>query len=87
MNDGYIVLRGAFSREKAAEWMKEMWTRLGMNPDDKTTWDKEKIHMPAHNREAVETFAPKVRSVQGHYQCNVELSANQLAVENVICAE
>ncbi|KAF7437128.1 hypothetical protein PC9H_003962 [Pleurotus ostreatus] len=59
LEDGYIVIKNAFTKEKAAEWTKSMWTRLGIDPDDKTTWYKERIHMPWHKREQVAKFAPK----------------------------
>ncbi|KAF9498067.1 hypothetical protein BDN71DRAFT_1481368 [Pleurotus eryngii] len=51
LEDGYIVIKNAFTKEKAAEWTKSMWTLLGIDPDDKTTWYKERIHMPWHKRE------------------------------------
>ena len=37
-----------------------MWLRLGMDPNDKSTWSQERVHMPVLNREEVATFAPKV---------------------------
>lgn len=62
MENGYVVIKRAFSKEKSDEWTKNLWTRLGCDPDDKSTWptDRDRIHMPVHNREAVKTFAPKV---------------------------
>ncbi|CCM02483.1 uncharacterized protein FIBRA_04583 [Fibroporia radiculosa] len=59
MENGYIVIKQAFTPEKAAEWTKDMWVRLGLDPTDKTTWDRERIHMPWHKREPVAAFAPK----------------------------
>ncbi|KAJ7596680.1 hypothetical protein C8J56DRAFT_293624 [Mycena floridula] len=59
LRDGYIVIKGAFTKEKAEAWTKTIWQRLGLDPDDKTTWDRERIHMPFHKRENVATFAPK----------------------------
>ncbi|EGN98484.1 hypothetical protein SERLA73DRAFT_161227 [Serpula lacrymans var. lacrymans S7.3] len=61
MENGYVVIKNAFSREKSAEWTKDMWTRLGYDPNDKSTWpkDKDRINMPSHNREDVSYFAPK----------------------------
>ncbi|KAF8551689.1 hypothetical protein OG21DRAFT_1417532 [Imleria badia] len=61
MENGYVVIKQAFSKEKSDEWTRDLWPRLGCNPDDKSTWptDKERIHMPVHNREAAKTFAPK----------------------------
>ncbi|OBZ68694.1 hypothetical protein A0H81_11032 [Grifola frondosa] len=59
MENGYIVVKQAFTKEKAAEFMQNMWVRLGLDPNDKSTWDRERIHMPSHKREAVAMFAPK----------------------------
>lgn len=60
MDHGFIVIKEAFTKEKAAEWTSTMWTRLGLDPNDRATWDRERIHMPYHKREEVATFAPKV---------------------------
>ncbi|KAE9410717.1 hypothetical protein BT96DRAFT_235871 [Gymnopus androsaceus JB14] len=60
LEHGYVVIQQGFTREKAAEWTKTMWIRLGLDPDDKSTWDRERIHMPSHRWEDVATFAPKV---------------------------
>jgi hypothetical protein len=46
MRDGYLRIEGAFSREKAAEWTQDVWTRLGMDPDDPSTWTEEWTNMP-----------------------------------------
>jgi len=59
MENGYVVIKQAFTKEKAAEWTQNMWVRLGLDPNDKSTWDRERIHMPWHKRETVSTFAPK----------------------------
>ncbi|RDX43461.1 hypothetical protein OH76DRAFT_1410120 [Lentinus brumalis] len=60
MENGYLVVKQAFSKEKAAEFTQDMWVRLGLDPEDKSTWDRERIHMPSHKREPVATFAPRV---------------------------
>lgn len=59
MRYGYVRLSNCFSREKAAEWTSDVWTRLGYSPTDKSTWASERIHMPEHREEPVKTFAPK----------------------------
>ena len=46
MKHGYVKLEGVFSREAAAEKTKNLWVRLGMDPEDKSTWTKEWINMP-----------------------------------------
>ncbi|RXW19989.1 hypothetical protein EST38_g5870 [Candolleomyces aberdarensis] len=59
LENGYIIVKNAFTKEGAEEWVANLWPRLGYNPGDKSTWSKERVHMPAHRREKVETFAPK----------------------------
>ncbi|KAF9535497.1 hypothetical protein CPB83DRAFT_841854 [Crepidotus variabilis] len=60
LEQGYIVIKHAFSLEKANEWTKELWLRLGADPNDKSTWKtlKERTHLPWKKREKVETLAP-----------------------------
>ena len=60
MENGYLIVKNAFSREQAAEFTKDLWVRLGLDPDDESTWDRERIHMPVLRREPVATFAPRV---------------------------
>ena len=60
LEHGYVVIKGAFSPEQSREWTKDVWVRLGMDPNDKRTWTKEKVNMPWHSRRPVEEFAPKV---------------------------
>lgn len=56
---GYVRLKGCCSLEKAAEWTKDVWIRLGMDPNDKTTWTSERINILFHIAEDVRTFVPK----------------------------
>ncbi|KAJ5713003.1 uncharacterized protein N7483_010184 [Penicillium malachiteum] len=59
MQYGYVRVPECFSREKAAAWTADVWTRLGFSPTDKATWTTECTHMPEHKEEPVKTFAPK----------------------------
>jgi hypothetical protein len=59
MKHGYLRLTDCFSREKAASWTYDMWARLGYSPTDKSTWDSERVNMPSHRSEPVQTFTPK----------------------------
>ncbi|KAF8442887.1 hypothetical protein L210DRAFT_3620562 [Boletus edulis BED1] len=63
MGNGFVVIKNGFTKENAAEWTKNIWVRLGLDPNDKSTWDKERIHMPWHKRENIASFAPKVWEV------------------------
>lgn len=56
---GFVVIRGCFSREAAAEYTSTIWTRLGYDPDDPATWTQPSIHMPSHRVIDIRTFAPK----------------------------
>ncbi|ETI26175.1 hypothetical protein G647_02952 [Cladophialophora carrionii CBS 160.54] len=59
MQHGYVVIEQCFSKEASDEWTKDVWTRLGMDPADKTTWTRERTNMPEHRRLQVPDFAPK----------------------------
>jgi hypothetical protein len=38
LEHGWIKLSGCFSREQSAELQSQLWTRLGMDPNDMSTW-------------------------------------------------
>jgi hypothetical protein len=57
---GYVVVRGAFTREAAKELTDQAFVRLGYDPADPSTWREAVIHMPTHQRFDVKDFAPKV---------------------------
>jgi len=58
LEHGWLKLEKAFTAEKASIFTHDMWIRLGMDPNDKSTWTKERIHMPLHRTEPVQTFCP-----------------------------
>ncbi|KAJ5802690.1 uncharacterized protein N7503_005140 [Penicillium pulvis] len=62
MQYGYVRVPECFSRDKAAAWTADVWTRLGFSPTDKATWKTECTHMPEHKEVSVKTFAPKAWS-------------------------
>lgn len=57
---GYVVVKEAFSKTQADAFTRDLWVRLGLDPHDPSTWDRERIHMPSHTRVPVAQFAPKV---------------------------
>ncbi|KAL3443296.1 hypothetical protein BJX65DRAFT_285540 [Aspergillus insuetus] len=59
LQHGYVRIPSCFTREKADEWTRDVWVRLGYSPTDKSTWTKERINMPRHREESVRSFAPK----------------------------
>lgn len=62
LENGYVVIKQAFTKEVAAEFSRNLWVRLALDPQDKSTWDRERIHMPFHRRVPVSEIAPKVSS-------------------------
>ncbi|KAK3207637.1 hypothetical protein GRF29_103g1673197 [Pseudopithomyces chartarum] len=66
LEHGWIKLTGCFSREQAAELQKDLWTRLGMDPEDMGTWDTKnesgRVNMPIHKYFPVTDIAPKAWS-------------------------
>ena len=59
VEQGYVVIRGCFSREAAQEYTATIWTRLGYAQDDPATWAQPSIHMPSHRAIDIRQFAPK----------------------------
>lgn len=39
--------------------IKDVWTRLGMDPTDKSTWSRERTNMPFHTTFDCAEFAPR----------------------------
>ncbi len=55
---GHVCLKGAIPRVKVDEWAKNVWTRLGYDPRDTATWEKDRIHMPSLSHTPVQAFSP-----------------------------
>lgn len=45
MKYGFLRLPGAIPLENCDRWSKHVWQRLGMDPNDKSTWTTERNHM------------------------------------------
>jgi hypothetical protein len=59
LTHGHIVIHDCFSRDFAEEWTSNAFHRLGYDPNDPATWEKEIIHMPATQYLTMEEIAPK----------------------------
>jgi len=40
MEFGYCVVKQAFTQQQAQELAGDVWVRLGMDPNDQSTWTK-----------------------------------------------
>ncbi|KZO97115.1 hypothetical protein CALVIDRAFT_513959 [Calocera viscosa TUFC12733] len=58
MEHGYIVLHGAIKPEYIKLYTADLWVRLGYDPNDKSTWTEDRMHMPWHHSEPASVVAP-----------------------------
>jgi hypothetical protein len=56
---GYVYLQNAIEPQIAREWGDAAYLRLGYDPNDNSTWEKERLHMPARKHLPVAEIAPK----------------------------
>ncbi|MCJ1447132.1 MAG: hypothetical protein MMC23_007641 [Stictis urceolatum] len=59
LEHGWIKIPECFSLAAAQELTQNVWTRLGMHPEDTSTWTKERVNMPGHRSYVASEFAPK----------------------------
>lgn len=62
VTQGYIVLRGVFSREHSLEWVNRECARAGFDLQDPATWTKSYVRIPTEHRESLAAFAPEAWS-------------------------
>ncbi|TDL13225.1 hypothetical protein BD410DRAFT_701234, partial [Rickenella mellea] len=56
---GWVKIEDAVPPEYLDRFFHDAWIRLGFDPNDKSTWTKEKIHMPRHREIPTKVFTPK----------------------------
>lgn len=56
---GFVLVKNAIDKEKIDDWTQSVWTRLGYDATDKSTWEQHRIHMPTHQRMEAKEFAPR----------------------------
>ncbi|KAI0930658.1 hypothetical protein AcW1_003624 [Taiwanofungus camphoratus] len=59
LEQGWVKIQKAVLEEIIARLTDNVWMRLGYDPEDKSTWKKEKIHMPRHREIPTKDFMPK----------------------------
>lgn len=59
LTHGWLKIPGAFTPEQAETITANVWTRLGMSPTDKSTWNQVRINMPHHSEFDASEFAPR----------------------------
>ncbi|OCB87948.1 hypothetical protein A7U60_g4905 [Sanghuangporus baumii] len=51
LEKGWVKIEGAISLENIKKFSDDVWIRLGYDPQDKSTWEKEKRVAPSHQGE------------------------------------
>lgn len=59
MKHGFLRIPGAIPLENCDQWSKDVWHRLGMDPNDKSTWTNERNHMSKLNVKHASELSPK----------------------------
>ncbi|KAA1476787.1 hypothetical protein DENSPDRAFT_827841 [Dentipellis sp. KUC8613] len=59
LEHGWVRIENGVPPENIARFLENVWVRLGYDPEDKTTWIEEKIHMPRHREIMTPEFMPK----------------------------
>ncbi|KAL2155995.1 hypothetical protein VTH82DRAFT_739 [Thermothelomyces myriococcoides] len=59
LTHGWVKIPKAFTRKQAEEVTANVWTRLGMDPNDQSTWTRLRTNMPSHRKFDPAVFAPR----------------------------
>ncbi|GIJ45329.1 hypothetical protein Val02_22150 [Virgisporangium aliadipatigenens] len=59
LDQGFVAVRGCFSRAAAREFTRPVWDRLGFVADDPSTWAEPVVHLAGRRKLDVREFAPK----------------------------
>lgn len=59
LEHGWIRIPKAVPDDIIRQFTENVWVRLGYDPNNKSTWTKEKIHMPRHREIPTPDFMPK----------------------------
>lgn len=58
VNHGWLHVPNAIKPEYLS-WADDLWTRIGYDEHDKSTWHSEYLHLPRHHEVPAEEFAPE----------------------------
>lgn len=57
LEHGWLKIENAIAPEYLS-WVDNLWVRLGMDPNDKSTWTEEYLKLPRHREVPAAEFAP-----------------------------
>lgn len=56
---GWLKVENAIKQEYLDGWTENMWTRLGWDPEDKSTWTETYVKLPRHREVLASDLCPK----------------------------
>jgi hypothetical protein len=59
LTDGYVVIEGALDRTLTDEWIASCYYRLGIDPEDRSTWKVDRVHMGGTKSLPMAEIAPR----------------------------
>lgn len=59
LENGFLKIFNCLTRQAAEDFTSTVWTRLGAEPNDKSTWPSQRLNMPGHVTIPAKDFAPK----------------------------
>jgi hypothetical protein len=59
LSKGWLRVPGAIRQKYIDQWMEDFWTRIDYDPNDKSTWHTQYLHLPRHREVPAEEFAPE----------------------------
>lgn len=74
---GWLRVENAINPKYVQEWTENMWTRLGYDPEDKSTWKETYVKLPRHREVPVDELCPKA------YQKMVEIVGGPEVIDPV----
>lgn len=59
LDKGYLVVKNCFAPDFAQSWIDEAYVRLGYDPKNPATWEKDIVWMDRHNTRSVKEISAK----------------------------
>jgi hypothetical protein len=59
LEHGWLRVPSSIKKKYIDAWLSDMWVRLGMDENDKSTWSTEYLKLPRHREEKAEEVCPE----------------------------
>jgi len=59
LEHGWVIFPNTMNPEYVDKWMADLFVRLDMDPNDKSTWNWEYQHLPRHREVPAQEFCPE----------------------------